>query len=394
MPAGGNLACRLLAVGLAAVIGALGYCHAWAGPLEQTSHDQESKIIHDSQIKAASYSTGEQGNRLKWMPYRPLKSQDQNQAVEKTAEKSGDRPSETQRAETKPTETKTAEPRQVVAKRALIRWADIDWSEAKDADIHRVDFQDPPKPGLHAADDPLKNPFGDTRRPQSAKARLARVRGPNLGSPLLQPIADSKDAMPLPSLSPSDDKAAPRMLLNQPSGQDGLADDDQGGRPVPSIAEELAANPKAFMDKCPDRSAFKSIDELSDDVTPKKGKFPPECPLAAEVYQPRCWSPTTFAWTAPSTCHKPLYFEQIQVERYGHSWGPILQPLLSGAHFFVTVPILPYKMGAYPPGECMYSLGYYRPGSCAPYMLDPLPISVRGGLIQAGAVIGVAAIIP
>ena len=170
--------------------------------------------------------------------------------MEKTAEKSGDRPSETQRAETKPTETKTAEPRQVVAKRALIRWADIDWSEAKDADIHRVDFQDPPKPGLHAADDPLKNPFGDTRRPQSAKARLARVRGPNLGSPLLQPIADSKDAMPLPSLSPSDDKAAPRMLLNQPSGQDGLADDDQGGRPVPSIAEELAANPKAFMDKC------------------------------------------------------------------------------------------------------------------------------------------------
>ena len=34
----------------------------------------------------------------------------------------------------------------------------------------------------------------------------------------------------------------------------------------------------------------------------------------------------------------------------------------------------------------MYTLGYYRPGSCAPYMLDPLPISVRAGLMEAGVV--------
>ena len=385
-----HLTYRLIAVGLAAAIGALGCCQAWAKPLEKQTHEQESKVIHDSQVTAASFSTGKQGNRLKWLPYRPSETIDRNAAVEE----SEDRPSETQQAEAKAAESpREVEPRRVVVKRAMVSWADIDWSEAKDDGVHQVDFQDPPKPGLHAAEDPLKNPFGDTRRSQSPKARLARVRGPNLGGPFLQPVANAKDARPLPVLSPNN-KAEPRMLLNQPSGTEGLADDKRSDRKMSTIEEELAQNPKAFMDKCPGRDAFKSIDQLNDNVTAKKGKFPPECPLAHEVYQSRCWTPTTFAWTAAGTCHKPLYFEQVQVERYGHSWGPIIQPLLSGAHFFVTVPILPYKMGMYPPGECMYSLGYYRPGSCAPFMLDPLPLSVRGGLVQAGAVVGVAAIVP
>ena len=58
------------------------------------------------------------------------------------------------------------------------------------------------------------------------------------------------------------------------------------------------------------------------------------------------------------------------------------------------VPILPYKMGLELPDECMYTLGYYRPGDCAPYMLDPLPVSIRAGLFEAGAWVGGAAIIP
>ena len=389
---------RLIAIALAVAIAAWGCSHAWARPLGNDSHCRESKVIYDSQVTAASYSTGDQGNRLKWLPYRPAKSTDTNSS----AQKSVDRPTETKRVETK---------------RAVIRWADIEWSEAKSGAVPndgvcQVDFHKPPKPSLDISDDPLKNPFGDARRSQDAthknpfgdarrsrgaKAKLARVGGPNLGVPFLQPVGNAKDAIPLSGLLPNDDKdalSAPRMLLNQPSGEDGLADDDQSQRKIPTIAEELAQNPKAFMDKCPDRDSFKSIHELNDNVTPKKGKFPSECSLAHEDYQPRTWTPTTFAWTASGTCHKPLYFEQVQVERYGHSWGPIIQPVLSAAHFFVTVPILPYKMGVYPPGECMYSLGYYRPGSCAPYMLDPLPISVRGGLIQAGAIVAAVAIIP
>ena len=99
----------------------------------------------------------------------------------------------------------------------------------------------------------------------------------------------------------------------------------------------------------------------------------------------------TYTWTASGLCHKPLYFEDVQLERYGHMAGPWLQPFASGAHFFLTIPMLPYKMGLEPPNECIYALGYYRPGDCAPYMIDPLPLSVRAALFEAaGWVAGVA----
>lgn len=108
----------------------------------------------------------------------------------------------------------------------------------------------------------------------------------------------------------------------------------------------------------------------------------------------RDWAPIDFTWTASALCHKPLYFEQVQLERYGHSLGPYLQPIASGAHFFLSVPALPYKMGVDPPNECVYALGYYRPGSCAPYLVPPLPISLRGALYQGGVVTGLAFLIP
>ena len=103
---------------------------------------------------------------------------------------------------------------------------------------------------------------------------------------------------------------------------------------------------------------------------------------------------TTYTWQATGICHKPLYFEDEQLERYGHSFAPCCQPLISGAHFFTRLPVLPYCMGVSPPMECEYALGHYRPGSCAPYMLNPVPISARGALFQAGAVVGTAALLP
>jgi len=102
----------------------------------------------------------------------------------------------------------------------------------------------------------------------------------------------------------------------------------------------------------------------------------------------------TFTWKASGLCHKPLYFEDEDLERYGHTWGPFLQPLLCGAHFFLSVPMLPYNMGLQSPGECIYTLGYYRPGNCTPYKIDPLPVSVRAVLSEAGFVVGLNYFLP
>jgi hypothetical protein len=161
-----------------------------------------------------------------------------------------------------------------------------------------------------------------------------------------------------------------------------------------TMAEELGASAADLDYKCPSLKELKPIGKITYLARPKEGELPRECTLTGPEFEPRQWACTTFMWKSSSLCHKPLYFEDVHLERYGHSWGPYLQPLVSGAHFFVNLPILPYKMGMYPPYECMYTLGYYRPGNCAPYMLDPLPLSVRGGLVQAGAMVGAAAVIP
>jgi hypothetical protein len=119
--------------------------------------------------------------------------------------------------------------------------------------------------------------------------------------------------------------------------------------------------------------------------------YPCQCMLGLNAtFQDRNWSPTTFTWKASSLCHKPLYFEDVQLERYGHSWTPGLQPFMSAGHFFFSIPRLPYKMGLESPCECHYTLGYYRPGSCAPYMIEPIPFSLRGAVYETLAVTGFA----
>jgi hypothetical protein len=131
-------------------------------------------------------------------------------------------------------------------------------------------------------------------------------------------------------------------------------------------------------------------------VTGTEGSdFPFECSLDDSGWHAgRCWEETTYLWKASALCHKPLFFEDEQLERYGHSWSPCCQPLVSACHFFTRLPVLPYCMGVEPPNECIYALGHYRPGSCAPYMCNPVPLSCRGALFQAGAVTGAVFALP
>jgi hypothetical protein len=102
----------------------------------------------------------------------------------------------------------------------------------------------------------------------------------------------------------------------------------------------------------------------------------------------------TMTWKASDLCHKPMYFEEVNLERYGHTAGPVLQPVVSSAHFFANIAVLPYKMGVHTPRECQYALGYYRPGDCAPWIVPPVPISLRGGLSQAAVMTGMFWLIP
>ena len=122
--------------------------------------------------------------------------------------------------------------------------------------------------------------------------------------------------------------------------------------------------------------------------------LPKECLIEQVDYTPRSWTPLAMTWKASNLCHHPLYFEQVNLERYGHTAGPILQPVASSAHFFANIAVLPYKMGVHAPHECRYALGYYRPGDCAPWIVPPVPLSLRGGLSQAATMTGLFWLVP
>lgn len=164
----------------------------------------------------------------------------------------------------------------------------------------------------------------------------------------------------------------------------------------PLTAQRLGAfdASEPFNDVCPDPRDMPSILDVPYKLIDDGGPKPESCPLPDENFRRKAPTPITFTWKASSLCYKPLYFEDVQLERYGHYCNPFLQPFLSRARFLVTIPCLPYLIGVDPPNQCIYDLGYYRPGNCAPSMLQPVPISLRGGLLEAGAVVGAAALIP
>jgi hypothetical protein len=205
----------------------------------------------------------------------------------------------------------------------------------------------------------------------------------------------------------SEDK--PRLLSDDASSDEELRSpilpilNTQPAPPVDRTptTEELTRNTKTSqLEDCPKIEKLTKVKEISTLIRPKgEGPLPPECTLGDSIFQPRNWSSTNYTWKASGLCHKPLYFEQVGVERYGHTFGgpllsPILQPAVSTAHFFGSALILPYKVGVELPWECVYSLGYYRPGNCAPYSIGPIPLSARGAALEAGVAVGLIFLIP
>ena len=206
----------------------------------------------------------------------------------------------------------------------------------------------------------VKDPFGDD---------LKRLGTPQQGAPatVLPVPGTTRQQAPRP-LEPSMPSAAPA--------------------PLPSTGQ-LAIGGGGFLEeRCPELSELKKIGAITNNVTAQPGELPRECFFDARVLSPsnRDWMMTTYMWKASGLCHKPLYFEQVSLERYGHSTGKLSQPVVDAAHFFLTIPVLPYKMGIEAPWECKYALGYYRPGSCAPYIIPPVPLSARGAALEAAAV--------
>ncbi|MCA9203972.1 MAG: hypothetical protein KDA59_13030, partial [Planctomycetales bacterium] len=72
------------------------------------------------------------------------------------------------------------------------------------------------------------------------------------------------------------------------------------------------------------------------------------------------------AWEPPRVVHRPLYWDETPLERYGQTRHPALQPLTSTAHFFGTFFVMPAKLVIEPPLSPATDAGLFRPGSPVP----------------------------
>jgi hypothetical protein len=150
-----------------------------------------------------------------------------------------------------------------------------------------------------------------------------------------------------------------------------------------------------------DLRPFRPITQLTTNVALPAGAVPSQEYPAAEAQPPTDdprlwggWGGTDFRWLATRLCHRPLYFEQVNVERYGYTISPCLQPAISGAHFFLTIPALPYKATVHPPRECIYTLGHYRPGSRAPRRWHCMEWDPTAATVEGAVATGLVFLIP
>ena len=251
-------------------------------------------------------------------------------------------------------------------------------------------------------------------RPASALACLPASNQPSrAGESLLETpdIVFGKTAVP--------DKAAEQVvepirthlvsnaarLVESPEERN-LRSHDPIGVNNPFVEESrLSSQEKASADpECPEMD-FSSISSVTADIRLEEQR-PRDC--AKEKFLPwgetpdgampgREWTQVVYQYEASSLCHRPLYFEEVNLERHGYMWrdhhlkgvpAAIVQPVLSGARFFATIPALPYLVVAEPPGEGIYALGHYRPGSPAPYQIHRPPVKPLAGTVEACAVTG------
>ncbi len=114
------------------------------------------------------------------------------------------------------------------------------------------------------------------------------------------------------------------------------------------------------------------IGDAASNIAPPPGEFPAN--LAANLFSAesdadarrrRSEYEKVVLWDASAVGYKALLFEEPNLERHGHR-VPVVQPVLSAAHFFATVPALPYLAVSERARQCRYPLGYDRPGNCAP----------------------------
>ncbi len=196
----------------------------------------------------------------------------------------------------------------------------------------------------------------------------------------------------LPFLTQTSGRAEFKLIAQADTAPNGTALGSGESDAEPAVPAESvdAPNPVPVLLDPPLQSLTVNIAPTAGDLPPNAAPRRPAQPAPAS----RGWANSLYQWQAPVLCHKRLYFEEVNLERYGYrTLGP-LQPVLSGAHFFGAVLALPYNLTAANPCECVYTLGHYRPGSEVPRQIYWPKRSAIGAGGELGTIAGLILLVP
>lgn len=142
----------------------------------------------------------------------------------------------------------------------------------------------------------------------------------------------------------------------------------------------------------------RAITEIRLNANVQRDRLPDDC--ASNLFSaPIDWQTartmeTEFNWAASELYHQPAYWDDPILERYGQTYHPLIQPWASGAHFFGTFPLIPYKMGIDRTHDRIYTLGYYRPGSPTPCLGRRLPLEADAAGFETAAWLALIFLLP
>jgi hypothetical protein len=225
-------------------------------------------------------------------------------------------------------------------------------------------------------------------RPEQVLDEIEFVRKHNsemtLENPALTTAAFTQAVPPSPAPAPAADAESTSDAPSASAKKKPVTEDPQGFRAINrtslSIVPKLI-DPNGDRRLLPERRAYRKLSQV---------------PVVKHtVGYSRDWTPLSYSWEAPQLKYNPLYFEDVQLERYGNEVC-ILQPFLSGARFYATLPTLPYQMMSEGNSLChtVYDLGHDRPGNCVPYALQVPEFSWTGSLASGGWAYALIVILP
>lgn len=263
---------------------------------------------------------------------------------------------------------------------------------------------------------PVPEPYLDFREEEFGKKQMFEVAGPDSNPAsadtfLVPPAAITREVVPGQFRSAAAEQGL--SVLAQPAPIAPAPPAEVVVPPAPGVAPAAPLRP--YVEASP-RGRFRRISEIQPfyDYTPGGGdpaKFlcpipvgsaerdplnvcPEPIPLPEEGSIERYFAHVHYYWEPSNLFHNPLYFEDVALERYGHTYPDVVQPFVSLGKFGVQVVGLPYTMLLDRPLACQYALGYYRPGDCAPYLTYQVPINLKAAAAAGGIYTGLFFLFP